>query len=153
MTYIVWKESSPLPPLDFERISNSSWQTWHFKLVLCLTRQRSGWSDRTRPATRTSLPVCTEQMCPLGCKQIKKKCFYLHRRAHLFSSSHSGPLAVFSFFFFFFTAPVTLSEMNWKITNERPGYNMDMHPHTPIKTLSLIGSPWWECSLFEELTL
>lgn len=43
-----------------------------------------------------------------------------------------------AFGFLSFTAPVTLSKMNRKITNQRHDYNMGMHPPTPIKP------PGWE---------
>lgn len=82
------------------------------------------WRDSTRHENPP--PVCQQQMCPLGHKQIKK----------VFLLARAGPpiqLLPFRPFGFSFTAPATLSEMNLKITNQRPEYNTDMHPPTPIK--------------------
>lgn len=113
-----------ITPLNCEWTSNSSWQTWHFQLAPRLTRQHSGRGDRTRPAARTFLPVCEQQMCPVGRKQIKKKkkCFYLHRRAHLFSSSHSGPLA------FLFYSPC---DTEWNELKDHQSEARVRHGHAP----------------------
>lgn len=143
-----------------KKAPHHSTELWvDFKLIVTdLTLPISTAFDQAAQWPRWQDPTCRENLpprlraadVPFGTQTNKKK-------KKSVSTCTGGPTysapPIQALWLFLFTAPVTLSEMNWKITNQRPGYDTDMHPPTPIKTPSLVGSPWWECSLFEELTL
>lgn len=109
------------PPISGELDQGMAWQ----RLKYC------GHSEKPPP-------VC-EQMCALELRQIKKKPTVSALSSGVLPSSSSlwGTLA----FFLPFTAPATLGEMNWKITNERLNNHMDMHPTTLIKPLVSCWEP------------